>query len=131
MGSMAFKIERAPGFEKSLLAKKTCLEHHKERRQFMNDMQVLFTSPVLCFACLRQSFQRRSPRRARDPHSGSLLPDMLLEDICVLFASFKLWSPHWCYDFEQQQRSERASRNHSRNRTAVCEYISSIEMPVA
>ena len=29
----------------------------------------------------------------------------------------------WCYGYEQQQRSERASRNRSRNRTAVCEYI--------
>ena len=28
-----------------------------------------------------------------------------------------------CYGFEQQQRSDRASRNRSRNRTAVCEYI--------
>ena len=36
-----------------------------------------------------------------------------------------------CYGFEQQQRSERAKRNCSRNRTGVCEYISSIEMPVA
>ena len=34
-----------------------------------------------------------------------------------------------CYGFEQQQRSERASRNRSRNRTAVCEYIRTIEMP--
>ena len=30
-----------------------------------------------------------------------------------------------CYGFEQQQRSERTSR--SRNRTAVCEYLRSIE----
>ena len=36
-----------------------------------------------------------------------------------------------CNGSEQQRRSERASRNRSRNRTAVCEYISSIEMPVA
>ena len=61
----------------------------------MNDMQVLFTSHVLCFACLRQCFQRRSPRYACDPRSSSLLPDMFLEDICVFFASFKFWSPHW------------------------------------
>ena len=26
---------------------------------------------------------------------GSLLPDMLLEDICVFCASFRFWSPHW------------------------------------
>ena len=61
----------------------------------MNNMQVLFTSHVLCFACLQQCFQRRSPRYARDPRSGSLLPDMLLEDICTLFACFKFWSPLW------------------------------------
>ena len=30
-----------------------------------------------------------------------------------------------CYGFEQQQRSERASR--SRNRTAACEYLRSIK----
>ena len=27
--------------------------------------------------------------------NGFLLPDMLLEDICVLFASFSFWSPDW------------------------------------
>ena len=33
--------------------------------------------------------------------------------------------PPMCYGFEQQQRSERASR--SRNCTAVCEYLRSME----
>ena len=61
----------------------------------MNHMQVLFTSHALCFACLRQCFQRRSPCYARDPRAGSLLPDVLLEDICVFFASFGFWSPDW------------------------------------
>ena len=61
----------------------------------MNDMKVLFTSHVLCFACLQQCFQTCSPRYARDPRAGSLLPDMLLEDICAFFASFKLWRPDW------------------------------------
>ena len=61
----------------------------------MNDMQVLFTSHALCFVCLRRCFQRRSPRYAFDPRAGSLLPDMLLEDSCAFFASFKLWTPDW------------------------------------
>ena len=37
----------------------------------------------------------RSPRYAREPRAGSLLPDALLEDICVFFASFRFWSPDW------------------------------------
>ena len=36
-----------------------------------------------------------------------------------------------CYGFEQQQRSRHAICNRSRNRTAACEYICSIKMPVA
>ena len=35
--------------------------------------------------------------------------------------SFKILN--LCYGFEQQQRSERASRNRNRNRIAACEYI--------
>ena len=76
-------------------AKTTRFEHYKESTQFMNGTQVLYTSHVLCFACLRQCFQRRSPRYARDPRAGSLLPDVLLEDISVFFASFRFWSPDW------------------------------------
>ena len=67
-------------------AKTTRFEHCKESTQFMNDVQV--TSHVLCFACLQRCFQRRSLRYARVPRSGSLLPDMPLEDICMFFASF-------------------------------------------
>ena len=92
---MAFKIEGAPGPRKSVLAKTTRFEHYKVSTQFMNDMQVLFTSPVLCFACLQQCFQRCLPRHARDPRSGSLLPGMLLEDICAFFVSFRIRTPHW------------------------------------
>ena len=76
-------------------AKTTRFEHYKDSAQYMNDMQVLFTSHALCFACLRPCFQRRPPRYARDPRAGSLLPDMLLEDICVFFAFFRFWSPDW------------------------------------
>ena len=95
MGNEAFKIEGAEGPQKSVPAKTTPFEHYKESTQFMNDMQVLFTSHVLCFACLRQCFHRRSPRYAHDMRAGSLLPDMLLGDICVFFASIRFCSPDW------------------------------------
>ena len=76
-------------------AKTTRFEHYKDSVQYMNDMQVLFTSHALCFACLRPCFHRRPPRCARDRRAGSLLPDMLVEDICVFFAFFRFWSPDW------------------------------------
>ena len=95
MGNVAFKIEGAVGPQKSMPAKTTRFEHYKESTQFMNDMRVLFTSHALCFACLRPCFQRRPPRYARDPRAGSLLPEMLLEDICVFFAFFRFWSADW------------------------------------
>ena len=76
-----------------MTAKTTRFEHDKESMQFMNDMQVLFTSHVLCFACLQQCFQRRSPSYARDPRSASLLPNMPLEDICAFFVSFRFYVP--------------------------------------
>ena len=95
VGNVAFKIEGAVGPKKSVPAKTTSFEHYNESTQFMNDMRVLFTSHVLCFACLRQCFERHLPRYARDPRAGSLPSDMLLEDICVFFASFRFWSPDW------------------------------------
>ena len=93
--AVAFKIEGAACPQKSVLATTTRFEHYKERTHFMNDMQVSFTSHVLCFACLQPCFQRCSPRYARDRCSASMLPDMLLEDIRTCFASFRFWSPHW------------------------------------
>ena len=93
VGNVGFKIEGAVGPQKPMPAKTTRFEHYKESTQFMNDMEVLFASHALCFACLRQCFQRRLPRYACDPRAGSLLADMLLEDICVFFASFRFWSP--------------------------------------
>ena len=95
MGSVGLKIEGAVGPHKSMPAKTTRFEHYKDSAQYMNDMQVLFTSHALCFACLRPCFQRRPPRYARDPRAGSLLPDMLLKDICVFFAFFRFSSPDW------------------------------------
>ena len=95
LGQVAFNIEGAAGPQNSVPAKTTRFEHYKEITQFMNGMQVLVTSHVLCCACLQQCFQRRSPRYARDPRSGSLLPDMLFEDICTFFASFMFWSSNW------------------------------------
>ena len=83
VGNVGLKIEGAVGPQKSMPAKTTRFEHYKESTQFMNDMQVLFTSHALCFACLRQCFQRRSPRYACDPRAGSLLRDMLLDDMCM------------------------------------------------
>ena len=76
-----------------MLANTTRFEHYKDSAQYMNDMQVLFTSHALCFACLRSCLQRRPPRYARDPRAGPLLPDMLLEDIRVFFAFPRFWSP--------------------------------------
>ena len=68
VGNVGFKIEGAVGPQKSMPAKTTRFEHYKESTKFMNDMQVLFTSHALCFACLRHCFQRRY---ARDPRSST------------------------------------------------------------
>ena len=90
LGQVAFKIKGAVGPQKSVPAKTTRCEHYKESTQFMNDMQVLFMSHVLCFACLQQCFPRRSPRYARDLRSGFLLPLMPLGAValpCTLLAS--------------------------------------------
>ena len=68
VGQVAFKIEGAPGPQKSVPAKTTRFEHYQESTQFMNDMQALFTSHVLCFQCLQQCFQRRPPPPFGYPH---------------------------------------------------------------
>ena len=92
LGSVAFKIEGAAGPRKLVPVKTTRFKHYKENMQFMNDMQVSFTSHVLCFVCLQRCSQRRLPRYAGYPCSGSMLPEMLLVDICMFFASFRFWS---------------------------------------
>ena len=56
VGSKGFKIEGAVGPQKSMPAKTTRFQHYKDSAQYMNDMQVLFTSHALCFAFLRPCF---------------------------------------------------------------------------
>ena len=55
LAQVAFKIEGVVGPQTSVAAKTTRFEHYEESRQFMNDMEVLFTSHVLCFACLHNA----------------------------------------------------------------------------
>ena len=95
VGNVAFKIEAAVGPHKLVPAKTTRFEHYKESTQFMNDMQVSFTSHVLCFVCLQPCSQRHLLGYARHPRSGSMVPDMLLRDIRMFFACLRFWSPRW------------------------------------